>query len=386
MREYFSQTKLFYAPFTSFIQSTMNFAHIKCIGLALILFISCNSTEKKENIVDFNKEFFLEHTQYDTELFIKHGRIAVIDSFIILISNQQDPFCKLYSITQNMKEVGGYGRVGSGPNEFIQPLLTYSYDNTFGLNEINKKELAIMHLLIEKQNLSVIEKKRLKADTKKDEEQVFRTDYYFSRLDDEHYVSLLYDNNNKYFSLFDSTLTLISRFGESPINEKVSPSVAVNRLQGRIAACEGTMTFATSYLPYLACYQLRDTIMEKKWSFFYDRPHYGIRNGDLLFNKEKSYGQVINLKMDARFIYLLYLDQLLSEFNINQTEKSMSNLILVFDYEGNAIAKLHLSCRINEMALSNDGKKLYGIAHLPEPTIVDFNLSKIKEKFTHSIN
>lgn len=362
-----------------FIRTIMDFVNIRYIGLTLLLFISCNPTEKKENVICFNEEYILEHTQYDTELYIKHGRIAVIDSFIIVISSQQTPFCKLYSIPLNMKEVGEYGRIGDGPNEFIQPLLTYSYNNTFGLNEINKKELAIMQLLVEKHNLSVIEKRRLKADTKKDEEQIFRTDYYFSRLDDEHYVSLLYEKNNKYFSLFDSTLTLISRFGESPVTEEVSPSVAVNRLQGRIATCEGTMIFATSYLPYLACYQIKDTIMEKKWGSFYNRPHYGIRNGDLLFNKSKSFGQVINLKMDSQFIYLLYLDQLLSEFNINQMEKSMANLILVFDYEGNAVAKLRLSCRINEMALSNDGDKLYGIAHLPEPTIVEFNLSKINK-------
>ena len=81
--------------------------------------------------------------------------------------------------------------------------------------------------------------------------------------------------------------------------------------------------------------------------------------------------------MDDHFIYLLYLDQLLSDFNFNETDKSMANVVLIFDYDGNAIAKLQLSCRINRMALSNDGKQLYGIAHLPEPTLVEFILPRL---------
>lgn len=149
------------------------------------------------------------------------------------------------------------------------------------------------------------------------------------------------------------------------------------QVQGRVAASDGTMVFATAYLPYLACYQLKDSTMEKKWSFFYDQAYYAVRNGDILYYKDKSYGQVINLKMNDQFIYLLYLDQLLSEYNFNKTEKSMSNVILVFDHDGNAVAKLRLSCRINTMALSNDGKKLYGIAHLPEPTLVEFLLPRL---------
>ncbi|RNC63492.1 hypothetical protein D7D25_16305 [Proteiniphilum sp. X52] len=352
----------------------MSIVYKTVVGLTISILVSCNSSHKQDMTIRFQEEHFLKHTAYDTELFIKQGQITVIDSFLILVSIQQDPLCKIYSIPQNMKELYGYGSIGNGPGEFLQPLLTYSHNNTFGLNEINKKELAVLQLVNENKNVSIIESRRLKAVTKNEKEKVFRTDYYFARLDNEHYVSLLYEGENKFFSLFDSTLTLICRFGESPIPEEVSPMVAVNRLQGRVAASDGTMVFATTYLPYLACYQLNNEAMEKKWNIFYNQPYYAVRNEDLLYDKDKSFGQMMNLKKDDHFIYLLYLDQLLSDYDFNEINKSMANVILVFDYDGNAIAKLHLSCRINRMALSNDGKKLYGIAHLPEPTIVEFNL------------
>ena len=276
------------------------------IWLTLFLLISCTSNRKKNSYVQFESEYTLEHTQYGTELFIKQGRIAATDSFLI-VTSLQTPICKVYSIFDNMKEVTSYGSIGNGPNEFLQPLLTYSHNNTFGLNELNKKELAVIQLQNVGQDVSVIEKKRMKANTEKDNEEVFRTDYYFNRLDDAHYVSLLYEKNNKFYSLFDSTLTLIARFGESPVTEEVSPYVAVNRLQGKVAASEGTMVFATSNLPYLACYELKDNLMEKKWNLFYSQPYYKVQNGDVLFDKDKSFGKVLNIEMDAQYVYLLYL-------------------------------------------------------------------------------
>lgn len=112
-------------------------------GVIITILTSCISTNKQNVTVEFNEEYFLKHRAYNTELLIKQGQITVIDSFLILIAIQQEPFCMIYSIPQNMKEIYSYGSIGNGPGEFLQPLLTYSYSNTFGINELNKKELAI---------------------------------------------------------------------------------------------------------------------------------------------------------------------------------------------------------------------------------------------------
>lgn len=340
--------------------------------LVFLIINSCAPTSKKDNIVAFKRTFTLEHKTYDTELLISNGRLAVIDSFLIIVSRQQESLCKVYSIPNNMKELYSYGRIGNGPGEFIQPLLTYSFENTFGLNEVNKQELAIMKLTNTNDSLSIIEQDRLKAPYKMKKNELVPPDYYFVKLNDSCYVSLLLGGKGRFFSLLDSTLIPINQFGESPISEELPVLSSRNRLQGRIAAHDGAMAFATSNLPYISCYQFTSNYMQKKWSFFYDQPYYTVRNNDLLFDKDKSFGKVIGLKMDNQFIYLLYLDQLLSEYDYHDTEKSLANVILVFDHDGNSVAKLDLSCRISEMALSKDEKKIYGIAHLPEPTLVEF--------------
>lgn len=337
--------------------------------LLLVLLASCTSTDKKDVGVTFKKSYNLEHKAYDTELLISRGRIAVINNFLIVISSEQESFGKVYSIPNNMKEVYSFGRKGNGPGEFIQPILTYSYDNTFGLNEVNKQELAIMQLTNNNGNISIVEQTRLKAPYNLKKGEIVPPDRHFTKLNETHYVSIVLADDGRFFSLLDSTLSHINQFGESPIAEKLPELTYMNRLQGKIAANDGSMVFATSNLPYLASYKLKNNEMQKQWGFYYDQAYYGVRNGDLLFDKEKSFGQILDLKMDSRYIYVLYLDQLLSEYDHYDTEKSLANKILVFDYEGNTVAKLHLSCRISNMALYGNQTKLFGLAQLPEPTM-----------------
>ena len=342
--------------------------------LLLVLLASCTSTDKKDAGVTFKNSYNLEHKTYDTELLISVGRLAVIDSFLIVISSEQESFCKVYSIPNDMEEIYSFGRIGNGPGEFLQPLLTYAHNNTFGLNEVNKQELAIMKLANNNGNISINEQARLKAPYKMKKRELVPPDYFFTKLNKTHYVSALIAEDGRFFSLLDSTLSHINQFGESPIPEKLSLISTRNRLQGRIAANEGAMVFATSNLPYLASYKLINDKMQKQWSFYYDQPYYGVRNEDLLFDKERSFGKVIDLKMNAQYIYLLYLDKLLSEYDHYDTEKSLANKILVFNHKGDAVAKFHLSCRISNMALSSNQSKIFGLAQLPEPMIVEFDL------------
>ena len=349
----------------------------KILGLLVFsIVVSCNYFEKDGTALIFKDNYTLKHKFHDTELLISSGRITVIDSFLILVSLQQDPFCKVYSIPNNMKEVYGYGHIGNGPGEFLQPLLTYSYSNTFGLNEVNKQELAIMQITSTNDNISIVEKSRLKAPYERKMGELNPPDYYFTKLDDTHYVSWLGAGENLLFSLLDSALVHINRFGESPIPEELSIINFRTRLNGPIAANDGTMVFATSKLPYLACYKLKNDILQKQWSIFYDQAHYTIRNDDLLLDKEKSFGRVLDLKMDSQYIYVLYLDMLHSEFDFSEMEKSLANKVLVFNHQGDAVAKLHLSCHISNMSLSSSQAKLFGLAQLPEPTIVEFDLPK----------
>lgn len=357
---------------------------MKEIGTMLTALVMCwmingcsNITQDAET-VEFGKEYRLQHKAYDTELMVRAPYIQILDTLLLLTSLDNDTLCSFYSIPNNMKKIYQYGTFGNGPKEFLQPVLTYAYQNTFGLNELNKQELIIMEVRTDGNGkLFVNEQKRLKAPYKRKKGELVLPDMFFTRLDSSHYVSLLYSGENNFFSLLNNSLQPIERFGESPIEEDLPPINSLNRLKGRIAAYEGTMCFASNKIPYLASYRLESGKMHKVWSFYYRKPHYYIKNNDLLFDKEKSFGEVFDLKMDEQYIYMLYLDQLLSEYDYTKTEKSSANKVLVFDHKGNAVAILKLDCRVMQMALSKDSRKLYGIAQIPEPTIVEFDLPEM---------
>ena len=145
-------------------------------------------------------------------------------------------------------------------------------------------------------------------------------------------------------------------------------------LKGYLSAHDGHMVFAPSKLPYLAKYHLENGTMVKDWNFYFDRSFYECKDYNLLFSKARSFGQVLDLAMDDQYIYILYLDQLLSEYDYNDPQKSMANKVLVFNYSGVPIAKLILDKRIYQMALCTKLHKIIWLWNLTEPAFVSFDV------------
>ena len=350
--------------------------YIEAIMLLIaILFSSCNNISKRDGIEDISKNYNLSFS-YKKELLLSHPRLAMSDSFLVIVSSGQDEICTVCDVYNEMDEVCRYGKIGNGPGEFIQPLLTYAYGNTFGLNEVGKQELAIMGIKQEKEKVMVYEKDRLKTQYKRQRGNWIPSDYYFVKLDEKHYVSLTGTENGKFFTLSDSAMVPIKKFGESPVEYELAAINSRNRLSGKIVAYHGKMAFATTKLPYLAFYEMNNGNMVKKWSLYYAETVYGVRNGDLLFDKDKATGPALDIKMDEKYIYVLYMKQLLSEYDYYNSEKSCSDKVLVFDHAGSMVACLNLNCRIQEMAVWSKGLKLFGISQDPDISLVTFDLPK----------
>ena len=178
------------------------------VGLILFTIVlycvigGCGSDTKDAELMKFDKEYSLQHKAYDTELMIQSAYMQTMDSLLLLSSYNSDTVCSLYSIPQGMKQVCRYGVLGNGPREFLQPVLTYSYQNTFGINEINKQELAILEVNADpKGNLFITEQKRLKAPYKRKKGELVLPDAFITRLDDSHYISRICGGENNFFSL-----------------------------------------------------------------------------------------------------------------------------------------------------------------------------------------
>ena len=344
------------------------------IMLCAITLFGCASNHEKADSEAFPKEYALKHKKH-CDILSKQPQLQVADSVLIITTHSHtEKVCQFYSIDGEVKEIGSFGGIGNGPNEFLQPVLTYAERNTFGINDINLSSLAILQVTKEKDTIFVEELKRLKAPYKPSKEDFVPKDIRFVKLGEKNFVSNLNAGNGRFFTLFNSSLQPIIRFGDAPIKDDLSPYVMRSRLNGLTAAYHHTFFYATGDLPYLASYSLRNGAMEKDWEIFYKQPFYGISNGDIKYIKDKTTGPMIDMKVDDRYVYILYLDQLLSEYDYTKTEKSCANKVFVFNHKGERVACLNLDCRLSNIAIDSRRKKMYGIAEIPDVSLVEFSL------------
>ena len=342
-------------------------------SLLLLVMYSCGSSEKKE--APEVKRYELK-SKYYKELIIRYPLLSVMGDYLIVSSSmERDTLCHFYAIDRNMEEVASYGRLGQGPGEFIQPVLTYTDGDEFAMNDLNHNVLAIIGVTEKDGGLDIRERIRLKGEYKPKKGELVPRDIMYTKIGDSHFVSKLEAGEGRFFNLLDSALVPIYSFGESPIKEEIDSYVSGNRLQGEMHVYKNKVFFGTSDLPYLASYTLCNGRMEKDWSLYYDTPHYAVSNGDVKFSRESSKGPLFSLQADDNYIYLLYRDGLLWDIETGKSGR-YSDEILVFNHQGEKVACLKLDCNLSEIALDRKRHKLYGQALMPDDALVEFDLPK----------
>lgn len=343
---------------------------------ALVLVTGCTSSDIVNGNDGFKAEYNLKYKKH-CEVFMKQPQLQLANSLLVVVSfGNSDEVCQFYSVGNNVKRIGTYGRIGNGPGEFLQPLLTFADGKCFGINDVNLSSLAILEIRKDKDTVYVDELKRLKAPYKPSKESFVPKDVRFVKLGEKNFVSSLNAGNGCFFTLFDDSLQPIARFGDAPVKDELSSYVMRSRLSGKTASNQNSFFYATIDLPYLASYSLRDGDMVKDWEIFYKTPYYGISGGDIKYIKEKSTGPMKDIKVDDRYIYILYLDQLLSEYDYAVTEKSCANKVFVFNHKGEKVACLNLDCRLSSIAIDSKNQKMYGVAEIPDVSLVEFVMPK----------
>ena len=321
------------------------------------------------------KEYNLTHRAHNI-MMMNDVQIAATDSFIVLVSAFfENGFCRTYSTKGDKLELcGSYGSIGEGATEYRQPVLTFASGNTLGINDINEMTLTLVNIDA-KGRMSASERLKAKKPRTKAGEDFIPNDTRYTLLPGTgHYVSLFLKDSVSMFTLSDSRLQKECRFGESPIDGSLSWYGMRNFLNGYMVASGKKFFFATENLPWLVAYSLQDGEMKKQWECFYRTPYYKVSNDAIKYDKGKSTGPLKALCADAKFLYLLYRDEQLSSYDWKDVQNSCSNKVLVYSHDGEFVTTFNLDCYLKSIAIGANGKKLYGIARMPEYTFVEFDL------------
>jgi hypothetical protein len=88
--------------------------------------------------------------------------------------------------------------------------------------------------------------------------------------------------------------------------------------------------------------------------------------------KENKVGY-LSLYSTEMFVYALYSGALASEFLRNNKSFS-ADMLYVYDWDGNIKRKIKLDMECRYICVSDDNKRLYAIAEIPEPEILYYEL------------
>lgn len=338
------------------------------------LFVCC-SDAKKDSKEPF-REYDIKGKLYESKnILATFPDIMTMDSLVIVYSsmpNKAGKFITVYNPHEEMKEVGDYGLRGRGPTELLSMNLNSVHGNRMFARNTNMNELVVLEATNSSGRIEITEIERLKTERILHEDNIKREDQNISYLDDDHFVAVSYGGPGKFFSLYDDRMNWLAHFGDGPVTEELDAMSARSKLGGHFATKDGAIVFASATIPKVLYYTKSGDLPQKVWEdTFYDS-YYRVENRQIELDASKTVGVVRGIELGEKYVYVLFLDAKWGDYYGGKV--SAGNIVFVFDHEGNRIARLDLEYPLQDIAVSEDEKILYGIAETPEYLLASYEL------------
>lgn len=290
------------------------------------------------------------------------GKLVVQNQYAIwsdpLNSDNQFHIVDLYV----NKEIGKFGNIGNGPEEFVTPDFFVSSNNEIIVYDMNNDKMSVYSIdSINRGKKALVSfyKQKTKG---------------FTRIIETESKQLIYfnPNNKKPFQTEKGDI-----FGEYPFNEKEEVQNNYNILQGNIAYNPDRKLFVYSTIsfPYMAIYKKNkdkfDLIREYKEDI-----SYSISEGKLILNKKKMGMMEITLTKD--FIVALQRDyryDQTDETKVGRDFNKLPHTLFVYDYKSNLKKIIDLKLPILRIASDSKNNMVYAITLNPDFMLVKFELS-----------
>ncbi|MCL2560957.1 MAG: TolB-like 6-bladed beta-propeller domain-containing protein [Rikenellaceae bacterium] len=360
--------------------------------LPLLLF-GCSKKQQGDKY-EFPRTYSLTSKMYDTDIFATQPSLFLVDSFAGTLSfrTQQD-FMRFYSIAEGFREVGAYGSLGRGPLDFLSPEFSSVEGGDMFIYSQGDSQLARLRVADSGNGVEIRETWRRTFEFPGNEQFIDNVHqgvrapfqrmrpFYPVRLSSGYFAGVSFDNSPEFFSLWDDDLNFVRFFGDAPIPEEIDEFVIrANRFQGRLQSHGNRLVFAAREFPYLALYEINDAEPVQKWAKYFLKPVYTVQDKKLILDGSKMFGETQNLSLGEDYIYLIFLDLIWDEIDFKISEQSNGNIVFVFDYAGNRVARLDLDRRVSQIAVSSDERTLYGITETEDGyRFVEFELPKFRE-------
>lgn len=332
------------------------------------LLLSCQSGKKNTAIVkaDVSCQPLLSN-----ELMLGAPNAVALSGSVLAITDTQSDSLIHFVDIEKQKAIQKAGSLGQGPNEFTMiTSLNPGKNHSFHLYDPNKRTLYQMDSTTDGTSFTPL----------------FHIDslmhYEVRPLADHSNVATgIYEKNR--FRLVDAQGQIKKSFGEWPYRDEKEKN-----LSGRVKAQAymGGLTVSpsgTKFLSYVATadilsfYQLEKGEIQLVKENCLTYPDYAYNDPSSSFRGTSPKAPLTYLAAASteKHVYVLYSGKSTDKYDLGAFNGKM---IYVYNWDGEKVAELKSDQDLSCLCVSPNGKAIYTIANMPEPTLVKIDLPELK--------
>jgi hypothetical protein len=328
--------------------------------LCLLFLTGCSGYREKDPLACFKSEpVRLVPTIIPTDV-LYGGAVALMEDTILAINTRKEDTLLTLINVLNGKTLKRMIRKGNGPGEMIMLRFCKQTDNKqLWFHDPNSEKLHFIdHQVIttdtcyKTATFQQNSQRLLKIDTCFISSGVFVKNYRFQ----------IFDSNGK-------TINSCLNYQKPEKYPNMPDQVYSTGFQGlyTIHPDNDKFAFATIFSGSIQIFDFVNNVIQPKVDLFFWDPVMEERNGVCVFSLQSKSG-FNGIDSDQQFIYTLYSGKILAE------QDDTCSHLLVFDWNGNPVKRYLLDTPLSGFCINSQGTKLYGIAFMPETTIVQYDL------------
>lgn len=335
--------------------------------LMIIFIISCKNFQSPAE--KFNETVEIIHTALinDDDIVFTGGEMLYMDKINTLIINSIMTDSLLISIDMDNNRISRLIPVGNGPGEFIHINLCQTISDSIILfQDMNS---AVLYQL----NVFSREIKKYFAYKESAYMKVvkMKSNYFATGVFNEGMFAVW---NNDIFQNYQLL------YPKDKTDDKQTASKAM-AYQGKLLANESLqrLLFCAAKFSYFEIFKYeKDALSSIKKSYQGEYNYVTPSDGDsriFAYPLENNREGYIDACATNDRIYLLYSGRSIEDSGIENHERAcLSNLILVFDWEGNPIVRYKTDVDLLKMCVDERNNIIYAISFNPDPELVSFKL------------
>lgn len=330
------------------------------LACAILLIASCSSNSKEFSMEEFST---MDEKEVTGEVFSKDliisgevSHLDVVNNSLLLSWVHDRGFGALQFFDESSEiQISQAGMFGNGSGELVSQYYA-------GKSEDGR---CVYSFDFSKQKVVEFQREEGKMGYKfTREHRVQLTDdgYILSmtRLANGKFVGMLWGGQDQLFVLLDEELNEIRRFGEHPVLGMTGPKNDFVIFQGRLTTYGNSLLYCCRNFGYITRYDIaEDNEVRQGWKHYLSKPAVEADGGNMRIYGHDNLDGFCGIATDGRYIYTTYSGVYTSAFMEGELYANVPRYMVVFDWDGNLLSKCKVKEPSAEMALSEDGKRLY---------------------------